>query len=110
MHPFVSKAYERAVRSLMSETAQQGMEAAIIADPKAAPVIRGTGGIRKLRWAGSGRGKHGGIRTIYFNHVGPGAIYLLSAYVKAVQDDLSPADKKILARLVTTIKNEGNIR
>ncbi len=40
------------------------MEAAIVAGPDAAPVIRGTGGIRKLRWAGSGRGKRVGIRAI----------------------------------------------
>ncbi|MYC64163.1 MAG: hypothetical protein F4X16_15255 [Caldilineaceae bacterium SB0661_bin_34] len=94
----------------MPEAARQAMEAAIIADPKAAPVIRGTGGIRKLRWAGSGRGKRGGTRTIYFHHVGPGTIYLLAACAKAAQDDLSPADKKALARLVTTIKNEGILR
>ncbi len=110
MRLFVTKTYERTVRKLMSETDRQAMEAAIIADPKAAPVIRGTGGIRKLRWAGSGRGRRGGIRTIYFHHVGPGAIYLLAAYAKAAQDDLSPADKKVLSRLVTTIKNEGILR
>ncbi len=110
MRLFVTKTYERTVRKLMSETDRQVMEAAIIAAPKAAPVIRGTGGIRKLRWAGSGRGKRGGIRTIYFYHVGPGAIYLLAAYAKAAQDDLSSADKKALSRLVTTIKNEGSIR
>ena len=55
----------------MSEANRQAMEAAIVANPGAAPVIRGTGGIRKLRWMGSGRGKRGGIRTIYFHHAGP---------------------------------------
>ncbi len=56
------------------------MEAAIADDPTAGPVIPGAGGIRKLRWEGSGRGKRGGIRTIYFYHAGPDAIYLLTAY------------------------------
>ncbi len=50
------------------------MEAAIAADPGAAPLIQGTGGIRKLRRAGSERGKRGGIRTIYFYQAGPEAI------------------------------------
>ena len=68
---FTTKTYERAVRKLMSEADRQKMEAAIVADPGRAPVLRGTGGIRKLRWAGSGRGKRGGIRTIYFHHAGP---------------------------------------
>ena len=82
------------------------MEAAIAADPSAAPVIRGTGGLRKRRWAGSGRGKRGGVRTIYFWHTGPGAVYLLTAYAKADRTDLSPADRKALSRLVSTIKKE----
>ena len=41
------------------------METSIVAVPKASPILPGTGGIRKLRWAGSGRGKRGGIRTVY---------------------------------------------
>ena len=73
-------------------------------------MIRGTGGIRKLRWAGSGRGKRGGIRTIYFHHAGPEAVYLLTAYAKADRDDLSAADKKVLRRLVAAIKNEEENR
>ena len=77
-----------------------------IADPGASPVIRGTGGLRKLRWAGSGRGKQGGIRTIYFRHARPEAIYLLTAYAKADREDLSPADRKVLSRLVAAIKKE----
>ncbi len=98
------------MRKLTSEANRQSMEAAIVADPGAAPVIRGTGGIRKLRWAGSGRGKRGGIRTIYFHHAGPEAVYLLTAYAKADRDDLSAADKKVLRRLVAAIKNEEENR
>ena len=86
------------------------MEAAIVANPAAAPIIRGTGGLRKLRWAGSGRGKRGGIRTIYFRQAGPDAIYLLTAYAKADQEDLSPADRKVLSRLAAAIKEEERDR
>ena len=49
------RTYERAVRKPMSEANRQKMEAAIVADPGRAPLLRGTGGISKLRWAGSGR-------------------------------------------------------
>ncbi len=101
---FATKTYERAIRKLMSEADRHAIEAAIVADPTAAPVIRGTGGIRKLRWAGSGRGKRGGVRTIYFHQSEPETIYLLTAYAKADRDDLSPADKKVLSRLVAAIK------
>jgi hypothetical protein len=81
------------------------MEDSIVAAPDAAPVIRGTGGIRKLRWAGSGRGKRGGIRAVFYQ-AGPDAIYLLTAYAKADREDLTPADTKALTRLVAAIKKE----
>ena len=103
---FATRTYERAVRKLMSEADRQKMEAAIVADPDRAPLLRGTGGIRKLRWTGSGRGKRGGIRTIYFHHAGPAAIYMLTVYAKADRDDLTQADRKTLSRLVAVIKKE----
>ena len=86
------------------------MEAAIVANPTEAPLIRGTGGIRKLRWAGSGRGKRGGIRTIYFHHAGPEAIYMLTADAKADRVDLTPADRKALSRLMAAIRKEEKRR
>ena len=64
MEIFTTRTYERAVRKLIAVGVRREMETAIAADPTAAPVIPGTGGIRKLRWAGSGRGKRGGVRTI----------------------------------------------
>ena len=107
MQVFVTGTYERAVRKLISEGARREMEVAIVADPDGAPIIRGTGGIRKLCWAGSGRGKRGGIRAIYFHHAGPGDIYLLTAYAKAERDDLTSTDRKALSRLVARIQEEG---
>jgi len=104
MQVFATRAYERAIRKLLEENARREMEQSIVAAPDAAPVIRGTGGIRKLRWAGSGRGKRGGIRTVYFYHAAPGAIYLLTAYAKADREDLTPADVKVLSQLVAAIK------
>ena len=107
MQLVATRTYERAIRKLLSVDSRREMEAAVVAAPDAAPVIPGTGGIRKLRWAGLGRGKRGGIRTIYFHHAGPEIIYMLTAYAKASHDDLSPKDKKVLSRLVAAIKGEG---
>lgn len=82
------------------------MERSIAADPLAAPIIPGTGGIRKMRWAGSGRGKRGGIRTIYFHYSDMATIYLLTIYAKADREDLRPGDLKAWARLVAAIRKE----
>ena len=106
MRVFSTRTCERAIRKLLSDDARKEMEASIVAAPGQAPIIRGTGDIRKLRWAGSGRGRRGGIRTIYFYHVSPETIYLLTAYAKSDRDDLTPADVKVLSRLVAEIKKE----
>jgi len=107
MQLFATKTYERAIAKLLSPENRVEMEKALAANPLAHPVIRGTGGIRKMRWAGSGRGKRGGIRVIYFYLAGPETIYLLSAYAKSAQTDLTPADKKAWAKLVASIKKEA---
>ena len=106
MQIFATQTYERAIRRLLSDDSRREMEDAIAANPTGASVVPGTGGIRKLRWAGSGRGKRGGIRTIYFHHTRSEAIYMLTAYAKAAREDLSPADKKALIKLVAAIKKK----
>lgn len=63
-----------------------------------------------MRRGGSGRGKRGGIRTIYFYQAGPEAIYLPTAYAKADREEPSSADKNVLSRLVAAIKKEEEIR
>jgi mRNA-degrading endonuclease RelE of RelBE toxin-antitoxin system len=57
--------------------------------PDAGSIIKDSGGMRKLRWAGSGRGKRGGLRVIYYWWVAKDRISLLLVYPKNVQDDLT---------------------
>ena len=57
-------------------------------NPEAGDVIRATGGVRKLRWAGSGRGKRGGLRVIYYLRLQNGLIWLLTVYAKNVKDTI----------------------
>jgi mRNA-degrading endonuclease RelE of RelBE toxin-antitoxin system len=68
--------------------------------PDSGAVIRGSRGLRKLRWQGSGRGKRGGVRVIYYWYVKPGVITLLDVYAKKEKDDLTPAEIKILSKLL----------
>ena len=64
--------------------------------PDAGKLIRDSGGMRKLRWAGSGRGKRGGLRVIYFWWVSKDRISMLMVYPKNEQDDLSAEQLKQL--------------
>ncbi|MCL2829586.1 MAG: type II toxin-antitoxin system RelE/ParE family toxin [Betaproteobacteria bacterium] len=60
----------------------------IAAHPLAGDVIPQAAGVRKVRWAVSGRGKRGGARVIYFNELGDGLIVLLAVYIKAERSNL----------------------
>ena len=57
-------------------------------------------GLRKLRWAGSGRGKRGGIRVIYYWIKDNERIYLIVAYPKNKQDNLTAQQLKQLTDLI----------
>ena len=75
------------------------LQAALTGRPDAGAVISGTGGLRKMRWASSGRGKRGGIR-VYFWHQASARILLLLAYAKNERDDLSEAQKRALRHVI----------
>ena len=72
--------------------------------------IPGAGGIRKLRFAASGRGKRGGARVIYFYGGDQMPIYALLAYAKSARTDLNPAERRAVAGVVAAIKRAGKER
>ena len=69
--------------------------------PDAGDLMTGTKGLRKLRWALPGRGKRGGARVIYYWRSAEGRIYLLYAYAKNVQSDLTDAQRKLLVQWIS---------
>ena len=79
------------------------LENTLLSDPDAGDVIQGTGGARKIRIPLEGRGKFGGGRVIYVDLVVREQIYLLLAYAKNVQRDLSPSEKKQVYQAVQVI-------
>ena len=68
-------------------------------------IIPDTGGLRKIRWKGSGKGKRGGARIIYYFYDENHPIYLLFAYSKNVQTDLTQHEKELLRKFVLLLKN-----
>ena len=100
-------AYESQVSAFLSEEEQIAMEFFIACAPENHPMIPGTGGFRKARWARSGKGKSGGFRVIYFFVARPGRIYLAAIYAKSRKDTLSASDQSVLAKLAAQIKKTG---
>lgn len=88
------------VESLLTRDSYRGLQRALLLRPDAGSVIRGSHGLRKLRWQTPGRGKRGGVRVIYYWIRDEDVIYLLTVYPKTRQDNLTPQQLRILSRLV----------
>ncbi|MDF2964740.1 MAG: RelE-like Cytotoxic translational repressor of toxin-antitoxin stability system [Rickettsiaceae bacterium] len=98
--------YNKKIDKLLAKQERSAAEDEIASDPLAWPVIKGTGGIRKARAKRNNVGKSGGIRIIYYFLSDEETIFLLTAYAKGEQEDLSAADKKVLSKLVQALKEE----
>jgi hypothetical protein len=96
--------YESQVSALLDEEERAAMEFYLACAPEDHPVIPGTGGFRKARWARRGQGKSGGFRVVYFFIAEPGRIYLASIYAKSRKQTLSAADRNVFAKLAAHIK------
>lgn len=75
-------AFQTMAADVWDEEAHSGFVGFIAENPLAGDVIPETGGVRKVRWQASGRGKRGGSRVIYFNQLDDGLIVLLAVYAK----------------------------
>lgn len=95
--------YLRRAERLLSEHERQELVDYLVERPKAGVIIRGTGGIRKLRWARTGMGKRGGVRVIYYYHNEQIPLYLLTLFGKGAKDDLNPSERRALRDLVRTL-------
>ena len=76
----------------------------IARNPEIGDLIRGSGGVRKVRWSRHGSGKRGGVRIIYFYHDPAMPLYLLMIYAKAQREDLSPDARRTVQGLVARLK------
>jgi mRNA-degrading endonuclease RelE of RelBE toxin-antitoxin system len=64
------------------------LQEALLEQPERGVVIPGSGGVRKLRWSGSGRGKRGGLRVIYYAKVREGVLFMLTIYAKNENENI----------------------
>lgn len=75
-------------------------------NPETGDEIPRTGGLRKLRWAGKGKGKRGGVRVIYYFYNDSTPVFLLSIYGKGKQENLKPEEEKKLTSIAALLKEE----
>ncbi|MFC1859688.1 hypothetical protein ACFL9U_16915 [Thermodesulfobacteriota bacterium] len=92
--------FTKLVTDLIPDDEYRKIQLALVLRPEAGKIIRGSGGLRKIRWKSGGSGKQGGLRLIYFWDVPQDRIYMLLIYKKSKQEDLTQNQLKILRNLV----------
>ena len=92
--------FTKQVQKLLDRESYRLLQLRLVAEPDAGDLIRGTGGLRKIRWEGAGRGKRGGVRVVYYWARSDAVILLLLIYSKTQQDDLTAQQKALLKKLI----------
>jgi hypothetical protein len=92
--------FTRQVDELLGEEEYRSLQTELVNRPDAGPVIQGSGGLRKVRWAIKGHGKSGGVRVIYYWAVSPEQLLMLYIYSKVERADLTRGQLAILRKVV----------
>ena len=78
----------------------------LLSNPKVGAVMRGTGGVRKMRFAFQKRGKSGSVRVIYVDFEVYEKIFLITAYTKNEKDNLTDSERKEVKQLIGILEQQ----
>ncbi len=92
--------FTRLIKELMTDDEYRGLQEALVNRPEMGDLIRGSGGLRKVRWKLEGRGKSGGVRVIYCWVVADDQIRMVYVYPKGKQENLTQAQLAVLKKVV----------
>lgn len=95
-------AFARHRANYLDDDAFTSFQKLLLEDPEAGDLIKGTGGLRKVRFEDKRRqkGKSGGIRVIYYWWVGGAQFWLFTLYDKDEADDLTAQQRKTLKTML----------
>jgi hypothetical protein len=86
-----TRLFTRLADEYLGDDGLRALQTKLLTHSDAGDLVRGSGGVRKLRWAVSGRGKCGGLRVIYLVRSHKGQVWLLTLYSKKLMDTISGA-------------------
>ncbi len=92
--------FTKLIKNLLPDDDYRNLQEILLMRPEAGDLIRGSGGLRKIRWSLPGKGKRGGLRIIYYWDKLEDIFYMLAVYKKSKKTDLTRSQVKILRQLV----------
>ncbi len=102
--------FSRRADALLTRDERADLILRLARNPEAGDVIPGSGGVRKLRFGGGGRGKRGGFRVIYYVLNDALPIVAITLYGKNEQADLTADERRGAEAIATAMKAELNRR
>ena len=100
-----TESYLRAVKDAkMGETEREAAVDLVATDPEAGDVMQGTGGVRKARLAGRGKGKSGGYRIVWYFGGGDIPVFLLTVFGKGEKANLTQGERNALRQMTKLLK------
>ncbi len=101
-----TRQFNKSFDKLVGKSQRSKLHEALRLNPQAGILIRGTHGVRKLRWTRPGTGKSGGVRIIYYFYRKDKSLILLSLFAKNEKENLSDRDVNELARLANLLREK----
>lgn len=98
------KSAQKSIAELLSENEANELFDFLAVNPESGSLIPETGGIRKLRWMGQGKGKSKGIRICYFYHDLNMPLFVLAVYGKGEVLRLTKREERMMAEFVKELK------
>ena len=92
--------FTKQVSELLTDEEYTKLQWRLIEFPEAGDIIKGSGGIRKIRQSAKGKGTRGGARVIYYFAAKNQEIFMLDIYAKNEQEDLSIEQIRELRNLI----------
>ena len=93
-------------KRLLDDEEREALVYFLSSSPNAGVLVKGTGGIRKVRWMREDTGKSGGYRVIYFYHSAKIPLFILNVFAKNEKVNISQAEKNELKRLTSLLADQ----
>lgn len=99
-----TKAFTASAKGRMKRQEVDALIDILAAEPECGDLIRGTGGLRKVRFGAGGKGKRGSVRVVYYFYNDTMPVFLLTVFAKNEKENLSKAERNALAKVAQTLR------
>ena len=96
-------AFTKYIYNYLTDDEFLGLQSFLLKYPDFGKIVPGSGGIRKLRWGASAKGKSGCVRVIYYFKKQDDEIWLLTIYSKSEMENIP---SHILRQIRKEIEND----